>query len=397
MTDRFKNILIGLFVCAAVCVAVSMILFLQPEVGDGKKTLHVRFSNIAGINLGTRVTFAGKPVGEVVSIVEIPNAREQTASPNGQVYFYQLKLKVDSSVEVYNTDDLAIRTTGLMGEKSIAILPKAPLHGKIASLVTDQIIYASSVDPLENTFNQVARVASQIQDVALQWDKWFVENNKFLTSSLQQFSTTFAALNDHQVIPTLRTSMDLLSDNLRLVRTSLDDGQLLQKTTSLVENLDDAASSFNTDGASLLKNLSHVSDDLAHGTGTLGRFLNSEDFYLRLTSITSKAETLMNDINHHGLLFQYDKSWQRARTKRANLLQALDTPQEFKAYFESEVDTIQTSLGRLNELLERAGGDVERERVLQSDSFKKDFMLFLNQAQSLSDSIKLYSQKLVNN
>jgi len=396
MTDRFKNILIGLFVSGAVAVGVSMILFLQPEVGDSKRTLVVRFSNIAGINMGTRVTFAGKPVGEVVSIQEIPNAREQTPGANGQVYFYQLKLKVDSSTEVYNTDDIAMRTTGLMGEKSIAILPKAPLPGKTASLITDQVIYASSVDPLENTFNQVSRVAHQIQDVALQWDKWFSENNKFLTSALQQFSQTFGAINDHQVVPALRTSMDLLSDNMRLVRHSLDDGQLLQKTASLVESLDSAATTFNTDGASTLKNLASLSDDLANGHGTLGRLFNSEDFYLRLASITSKAETLMNDINHHGILFQYDKSWQRARTKRANLMQALDTPQEFKAYFEGEVDTIQTSLGRLNELLERAGGDAERERVLQSDAFKKDFLKFLNQAQSLSDSIKLYSQKLAN-
>lgn len=123
--------------------------------------------------------------------------------------------------------------------------------------------------------------------------------------------------------------------------------------------------------------------------------LGSEDFYLRLTSITSKAETLMNDINHYGLLFQYDKGWQRSRTKKANLMQALDTPREFKAYFEGEVDTIQTSLGRLTELLERAGGQEEREKILQSESFKQGFMQFFTQAQGLSDAIKLYSQKLV--
>jgi phospholipid/cholesterol/gamma-HCH transport system substrate-binding protein len=397
MTDRFKNILIGLFVTGAIAVGISMILFLQPEVGDGKKTLHVRFSNIAGINIGTRVTFAGKPVGEVISILEIHNAREQPLGPNGQVYFYQLKLKVDSTLEVYNTDDIAMRTTGLMGEKSIAILPKAPLQGKTASLITDQIIYASSVDPLENTFNQISRVANQIQEVTLHLDKWFIENNQPLASAIQSFSTTFGSINEQNVVPTLRSSMDLLSDNLKLIRYSLNEDQLLQKTASLVENLDQSALSFNTDGAAMLKNLAQISDDISRGQGTLGKFLNSEDFYLRMTSITSKAETLMNDINHYGVLFQYDKSWQRSRTKRANLLQALDTPQEFKTYFEGEVDTIQTSLGRLTELLERAGGDPERERVLQSEAFKKDFMKFLNQAHSLSESIKLYSQKLVEN
>jgi phospholipid/cholesterol/gamma-HCH transport system substrate-binding protein len=68
MTDKMKNILIGLFVSAAVTLTIAMILFLDPKIGDGKKTLEVRFSNISGITIGTRVTFAGKPVGEVESI-----------------------------------------------------------------------------------------------------------------------------------------------------------------------------------------------------------------------------------------------------------------------------------------------------------------------------------------
>ncbi len=71
MTDQMKNILIGLFVTAAVTIMVAMVLFLEPTVGDGKKTLHVRFANVAGISSEPRVTFAGKPVGEVVHIKEI--------------------------------------------------------------------------------------------------------------------------------------------------------------------------------------------------------------------------------------------------------------------------------------------------------------------------------------
>ena len=76
MTEKVKNILIGLFVTAAVTIVVAMILFLEPKVGDGKKTIRVRFANISGIVVGTRVAFAGKPVGEVIHIREVPDARE---------------------------------------------------------------------------------------------------------------------------------------------------------------------------------------------------------------------------------------------------------------------------------------------------------------------------------
>ena len=75
MSDKTKNILIGLFVAAAVAIMVGMVLFLEPTIGDGKKTLSVRFANVAGITIGTRVTYAGKPVGEVLHITEVPTAR----------------------------------------------------------------------------------------------------------------------------------------------------------------------------------------------------------------------------------------------------------------------------------------------------------------------------------
>ena len=124
MIDYMKNMLIGLFVVVACALIVGIILFLEPSVGDGKEKLIVRFSNINGLSLGTRVMFAGKPVGEVVAIEQIPHAREQPTDELGQVYFYQLVLNIDSSVHVYNTDEITVQTSGLLGEKSIAIVKK---------------------------------------------------------------------------------------------------------------------------------------------------------------------------------------------------------------------------------------------------------------------------------
>jgi phospholipid/cholesterol/gamma-HCH transport system substrate-binding protein len=88
-----KNILIGLFVTGAIAIMISLVLFLKPTVGDGKKILCVRFTNIAGITVGTRVSFAGKPVGEVISIKELPNARDH-ADEMGRIYMYELVLKL---------------------------------------------------------------------------------------------------------------------------------------------------------------------------------------------------------------------------------------------------------------------------------------------------------------
>lgn len=402
MTDQLKNILIGLFVVAAITIVVAMILFLEPTVGDGKKTLHVRFANIAGLNVGTRVTFAGKPIGEITSIEEVYNAREVPTDESGRVYFYQLTLKVDSSVNVYNTDEVAIRTTGLMGEKSIAILPKAPPKGKVPQLITNEIIYANSVDPLENTFNQMTKVATRLQTTISNLDQWFEENRDHLSSAVQSFDATMQSVDkvltqadQAKLIPSIQEATDLLSQNLKIIRTSLNDEQLLHKASNLMENLNTATEAFNTDGTAACRNINQITRDIASGSGTLGRFVARDDFYLRLTSLMSKAETLMNDVNHYGILFQYDKKWQRSRTKKANLLKALDTPKEFKDYFEGEVDSITTSLGRLTELLDRADEDAEKRRILESNTFRSDFASLLRQVQGLTDSIKLYNEELV--
>ena len=90
MGDQIKNMLVGLLMIAACAFTISLILFLKPSVGDGKKTYTALFSNINGIGLGTRVTFAGKPVGEVIELDEVANARKQPFDKSGKIYFYQL-------------------------------------------------------------------------------------------------------------------------------------------------------------------------------------------------------------------------------------------------------------------------------------------------------------------
>jgi len=399
MKDSLKNTLIGLFVASAIAIAVVIVMFLDPNVGDGGQILKVRFTNVAGIGVGTRVSYAGKPVGEVARISEVAKARELPTDERGRVFLYELELKVDSHVRVYTTDEIAIRTTGLMGEKSIAILPNA-MTGQ--SKIHQDIIYANSIDPLENTFAQTSKAASTIQLTAGHLDGWFLENQKNLAQSIQSFDQTMRGVNetlktiqDEKLIGSLRESSDRLADNLTLIHQALKEDGLLHKTANLVANLDQTTTYLNTEGVQLMRHMNQIGRDIATGTGTLGRFINNDDFYLRLSSIMGKAETLMNDINHYGILFQYDKGWQRSRTKRANQVKALETPGEFRSVFEGEVDTIQASRGRLSELIGRAESVENREKIFQSEAFKLSFGTLFRQAQSLADALKLYNEELV--
>ncbi len=384
----------------AVMLVVGTILFLDPKIGDGKKTLLVRFSNISGITQGTRVTFAGKPVGEIASIQEIQDARETSLDDHGKVYFYLLTLKLDSSVHVFSSDDIAIRTTGLMGEKSIAILPKNPLPGQTAYPISDQIMTANSTDPLENTLTQIAKASQKMDGSLTHIDEWFVSNQNHLSQSIQSLNqflgrghALLSSIDQSGIVNSLTGASHKLNDNLELFRSGLEDERIFQRISTLAETLTQVADSFNTDGALALQNIHQITQDIARGTGTVGKLINGEDLYLRLSSLMSKGETLMNDINHYGLLFQYDKHWQRSRTKRANQLKSLETPREFRSYFEGEVDNITTSLGRLTELLDMAGH--ERRKITENEQFRNQFGALIRSVQSLSESLKLYNEELM--
>ncbi len=268
-------------------------------------------------------------------------------------------------------------------------------------MIHNEIVYANSIDPLENTFNEITKVAYRLEKAISRLDLWFDDNQSFLTSALRSFDgamgqidTVLSLIDQEKLLPTIRQSSELLNDNLSLIRTSLEEGHLLQKLVSLTENLDQATDLFNTDGAPLLRNLHQISRDISSGSGTVGRFLTNDDFYLRVTSLMNKGETLMNDLNHYGLLYQYNKTWQKARTRKANFVKALDTPQEFRNYFEGEIDSMTTSLGRLSELMDRAGNE-DRAQIAQSSAFKKDFASLMRQVQGLTDSLKLYNEELI--
>ena len=227
------------------------------------------------------------------------------------------------------------------------------------------------------------------------------QNQAYVTSALRSFDGAMGQIEgilglvDHEkLVPAVRQSVGLINENMELIKTSLQDDEILHKLANLTSHLDQATIAFNTDGAQTLRNLNQISRDIASGSGTVGRLISGDDLYLRVASLMNKGETLMNDINHYGLLFQYSKQWQKGRTKKATLLKSLDTPQDFRNYFEGEIDAMTTSLGRLSELMDRAGSQ-ERAKIAQSDAFKRDFAALLRQVQGLTDSLKLYNEGLV--
>ncbi|HRW58284.1 MAG TPA: MlaD family protein [Chlamydiales bacterium] len=405
MPSKFKTFIIGIFVIGAIISVVGMIIFLEPKIGDGKEKIHVRFTDLSGVNIGTRVLLAGRAVGEVIKITEIKDARKEPTDELGRVYFYEVTLQLDSSVQVFNTDEVTIQTTGLLGEKTIGIIPKAPKKGIKPIRIKNQILYGNAIAPLEYAVHQINDVTEEIEDFTKNVNVWFVENESNLSKAVESFSSTmsetsiaFKNFNEKNIIDSVATSIDLFKQNMQLVHQSLteiQDDDVVNKLNQIISNFVPVSETLQIDGCQFMQNINAISSDISNGQGTLGKLIKEDDMYLRFVAILSKVDTLMNDINHYGLLFQYDKKWQRIRTKRANLLQALNSPKEFKGYFENEVDQVTTSLARISILLEKAECEKEKEKIMESIPFKRDFKTLLIKVESLLDSLKLYNEELV--
>jgi phospholipid/cholesterol/gamma-HCH transport system substrate-binding protein len=398
MSEKLKNILIGLFALMAILIIVASALFLQPSIGDGQKTLNVRFSNISGINKGTRVTFAGKPIGEVKEILEVQNAREKSIGDKpSDIYFYELKLKVDSSVDVYENDIIAIQTTGLMGEKSIGIIPKA--HGNKSKLVTNEVILAKTVDSIENTARQISQLSEKAEKTLDNFNNWFEKNSQSITLAMDSISAILNDVDNQKVITSVHRSINSFTQSLDTINSAMkimEDNNTYDKLNILVDNVISTSDYIAKEGKETLHNLNVLTNSLTQTTGSIGKLINSEDMYLKFNALFSKANTLLNDINQYGILFQYAKGWQRQRTKRANILESLSTPQSFQEYFENEIAEITSSLGRINRLVEKTEDPAAKANIKQSKSYQNNFAYLLKQVESLLQVIKLYNENLSN-
>jgi phospholipid/cholesterol/gamma-HCH transport system substrate-binding protein len=396
MGEQTRNMLIGIFAVAASALIVWIVLFLKPSVGDGKQILYVRFSDVNKIPIGTRVMFAGKPVGEVVAITSLSDARSKPSCDIlGHLYIYQLELKIDSHIKVYDTDEIAVQTSGLLGEKSIAIIPKPIPKGIIPQLLTSKtVVYAKSVDPLEQLFSQFSDLSTTVENTFKEATQWIQSNGEDLGnairaagSAMDEIYCAVQSINELEIPQQVSSTLENISDTVSDIQDIIHD--LEERKT--FENASIAMQNFKNASASV----DQITRDIACGKGTLGRLIKGDDLYFHVNAILSKIDVLMNDINHYGILFHLNKSWQRQRIQRITLLNSLDTPTNFKNYFESEVDQINTAMERISLLIDKMQETPERNQILTDPLFQKDFDELLRQANGLSDTLKLYNQQLI--
>lgn len=350
MADQAKNVLIGLFVVSALLVVAFMLLFLNPTVGDDNKIYKIRFADVDKVNHGTRVTYAGKPVGEVTDVRIVQDPDHPREALDGHIYLYEVTIVVDSSVDVFQSDEITLRTSGLLGERSVAITPKPVRVGTPLTLVGNEIIFATENASLEETLKEFKELSDKFEQ------------------TLDSILFTIREINNEKIVA-------------KISRTA----QNLVEITDVINNKEALNG--------IIANFQSFSSDLARGEGTFGNLIRKDDLYLRTNSLLSKAEVALDDINHYGLFYSSDKNWQRVRARRANLLYTLTSPAEFKNYFNDEVDQITTSLDRVNVVLQETADNCGC--FDDNAEYKKVFAELLRRVKQMEESVRLYNTQLM--
>lgn len=381
MNDQIKNMMIGIFVICALAVVVFLMMFLHPNVGDEKEVIKVRFSNIDKISEGTRVTFGGKPVGEVVNIEEIVPEQGPREGRDGSVYVYELTLKVDSSIKIYETDEISSRTSGLLGEKSVAIIPIPISRGQKLIPVSGKIIYASEVGGVEETVKEFKEVGDKIELTLNNINDalYDIKKNKI-------FDRIGSVAKNLEDITTSLNKPDEWADTLSNIH------EISERALKSWDKVDEALGNI----ADASHDVKVVVQDVQEGKGSIGKMVVKDDLYLRISSLLSKAEVTLNDINHYGLLYQNDKGWQRLRARRLNLMQRLSTPQEFRNFFNDEVDQITTSLSRVAMVLSEVDPCCTCSELWNNPNYIKVYGELIKRIDMLDEYINMFNTQVVN-
>jgi len=264
---RSRLIAVGATVLLAIAVVIKALFLLHPTPGDGKNKLHVRFQNIDKISHGTRVTFAGKPVGEVESVTLLDEAFDRRSLEGKPIYPYELVLAIDSSVKVYHCDAIGVKTAGLMGEKCVAITPQpADQVAELEPVSSDEILFASQPGTVEETFSGLSSVAGKAEESIEALEHFLKNNDPRLSKALDSFS------NASQELETLLATLNKTGVATKLSR-------LEQKTNTCVDNLN----------------------------------------------------TLIKTMNEYGLFFHSNRTWQRERLQNKDQRDSIqECPEEFK-------------------------------------------------------------------
>src|SRR3984957_20281303 len=205
MQIRREEIRTGLLVVISIAILAGVLLAIgAPGVFRPTNTYRIYFDNAAGLNQGSPVLLAGRRIGQVTNLLSPVPMRDR---PKGyETYETLVQVEVDKSAQIYNTVEVHMLQTSLLGAPVIDFTNGDETSGLATSDsyfvgVRQKDFTAAIADAVDVIKNTVTPVAVQAQKTMQELSNT-ADNLRQLTapgSNVDQAVTQFRQFGDNLV------------------------------------------------------------------------------------------------------------------------------------------------------------------------------------------------------
>ncbi len=283
MKDQRKTeIKVGIMVILGLVIFLWILGWAKNfNLRDTDRTLLVKFSNVAGLEVGDYVTVNGVRKGNV----------EDFSVENNSV---MVRLSLDRDVILKKDAVFAISMLDLMGGKRVEIVPGSESQELNYDLVQQGIFYADipSVMSMLGTVQQdLFSALKEVNTTLISINKYLSDEqfNKELRQSIANITEITSKLN--KIIDENRTELKELVDNSVILTRNAN--EMIDTNKDEIKNSVSSLQSVLTQTDSLVKTLNKLSAETIDKKNNLGKILYDDELFKELKTTLSEARQLI--------------------------------------------------------------------------------------------------------
>jgi hypothetical protein len=302
MQEFRKNVIVGIFVLAAMLSLGAMILLLgkAPQWLSSMYTINIYFPSAGPVQNGDSVIMNGVRVGQVKLIRALPDVRKGV-QVEAEIYSeYRIPKDVKPLIKEQSVGfgKSAIRID-VGSENSDQMLPtdgKGVLHGTVAGGIAE-LVPQATLQKLEDAGVALTNLATALKPVAddlhellkptsvAALDSTTAPKHPLanLSTAIQRLDTSLKGFNKIMADPNNQENIAVMVKNFRLVS---ENGVVLSK--GLVTSTDKMSL--------LLDKLNVMGEKMNNGQGAAAKFLNDPELYEALTLTAKRLEMAIQDL-----------------------------------------------------------------------------------------------------
>ncbi|MBI5198332.1 MAG: MCE family protein [Nitrospirae bacterium] len=359
MTKVTTEVKVGAFVIAGILILAYM-TFAVGKFTFGKEKgyrFHLLLTSAAGLDSKAPVKIAGVEVGKIESITLEENRAK-------------VSVRIFPEVRLREGTQAAIRSTGLLGDKYIELVPgkgegylsqggvigEAEAPADIDKLITQFTYVAGDIREISRSLremlgspenqNSVRAILTNLREMSERMNRMIRTNQELIDQTIANFKELSGNLNE------------MVADNKRPINETL-------------ANLESFSRSLKEDGPRLVDSLNSIAEKIEKGEGTLGKLVTDKSVYEKLDSTLEGVNKFVTSMDQFNINVGFRGEYQIDEADTKGYFSLRLQPREDKYYLFELIDDPRGKT-RVTETVTTTtpGGTVATREIKTSDQLK---------------------------